>query len=581
MLSCRKVIKDFLAMARMYPEYDDIDSHDFPSGEVKLYKALKEIDDSYHIFHTVTWITKNANGAKDGEADFLICHPEKGILVVEVKGGRISANYRQGLWLSTDRHGREHEIKDPFRQATNAKFNILEKLRENPDWQRARMGRINIGHSVFFPDVDTSAGLKGPDAHIEIIGDRGAFLDLQSWVERALDFWASEEVGSKLGSNGIAIIEKIFARVVTAKPLLSKKLEFEELERLRLTEQQITVLNTFSRVRRAVVNGGAGTGKTVLAVEKAKRLAEEGFSTLLTCYNVPLSEHLEKICEGIPNLQVSGFHKLCKRTVQEAKEISQRDFLREMKEEYPNQDEWTYQLPNALAMALDVVELSFDAIVVDEGQDFGEEFWLPIEVMLNSSRASPLYIFQDENQDVYNRVSSFPNDLVPVSLTFNCRNTKKIHDAAYKFYNGEDIEPPKLEGSDIVILEDDDINKQAKKIRDYVSSLLISEKVNPADISVLIANSYHRKKYEKILNSLPLHSSYAWCVGGSEQSNTVNVETVARFKGLESKVVVLWGIDDLHSVKRNETLYVGLSRAKSIVAVCGSKPIMREIFTHD
>ena len=92
-----------------------------------------------------------------------------------------------------------------------------------------------------------------------------------------------------------------------------------------------------------MVNGGAGTGKTVLAVEKAKRLAEEGFSTLLTCYNVPLSEHLEKICEGIPNLQVSGFHKLCKRTVQEAKEISQRDFLREMKEEYPNQDEWTYR----------------------------------------------------------------------------------------------------------------------------------------------------------------------------------------------------------------------------------------------
>ena len=117
-------------MARMYPDYVDIDSHGFPSGEVKLYKALKEIDDSYHIFHTVTWITKSANGAKDGEADFLICHPEKGILVVEVKGGRISANYRQGLWLSTDKHGREHKIKDPFRQATNAKFNILEKLRE-------------------------------------------------------------------------------------------------------------------------------------------------------------------------------------------------------------------------------------------------------------------------------------------------------------------------------------------------------------------------------------------------------------------------------------------------------------------
>ena len=82
------------------------------------------------------WITKSSTGTKDGETDFLVCHPDKGILVIEVKGGRILADYRTGTWQSTDRNGRVHKIKDPFRQALNAKFSILEKMKEHPDWKR-------------------------------------------------------------------------------------------------------------------------------------------------------------------------------------------------------------------------------------------------------------------------------------------------------------------------------------------------------------------------------------------------------------------------------------------------------------
>ncbi len=567
-------------MAHVFPKYAEIEKEGFPSGEVRLYRELEKLDDKFHVFHSVSWITKSSTGGKDGETDFLVCHPDKGILVIEVKGGRIAADYRTGTWQSTDQNGRVHKIKDPFRQALNAKFNVLQKLKEHPDWKRNGNKIITLGHSVFFPDVDTAAALKGPNAPIDIIGDRTAFSNLQGWVENTFAFWAERDKNfdqGSLGPVGLSIIEKVFARVVTAKPLLSKKIEFEEEIRLKLTKQQVAVLDNFSKVRRAVISGGAGTGKTVLAVEKARRLAQEGFKTLLTCYNVPLSEHLEQVCESSENLHICGFHKLCRRMVAEAKKHGGHDFLQEIKSEHPDKDEWTYHAPNALALALDVVELSYDAIVVDEGQDFGEEFWLPVELMLSDSRTSPLYIFQDENQDIYARVSSFPADMVPLSLTFNCRNTQKIHSAAYKFYNGQEVNPPDVEGSEIIIIEGVDAVTQAKRIRDYVSRLLTSEKISAEEITVLIADSIRRQKYEKVLKSTPLHSEYAWNIGVLKQPNTISVETVARFKGLESTVIIVWGFDELRSDNRNEVLYVGLSRAKSVLAICGNQQACKSI----
>lgn len=559
-------------MVSLYPNYHGEYAAETPAAEIKFYEACVALKGDYHIFHSVGWISRAESGARDGEADFLICRPDRGFLVVEVKGGRIRADYRSGKWSSIDRNGREHDIKDPFRQSMKGKFNVLSKLKEHRDWGRLGLRKISAGHAAFFPDVDDGRALQGPNAPVEIIGDRSDLSNLDDWLEQVFSYWSSSDANqhvSPLSAAGVQLMQRVFARVVEARPLLSSQIVLEENERLRLTNRQIQTLDLLSRQRRVAISGGAGTGKTVLAVEKAKRLADEGFKTLLTCYNVPLAAHLEDVCKGHNNLEVFSFHKLCKRIVDRADGESGRDLIAEAKASFPGFDLWDHYFPIAMAYALDVVDERYEAIVVDEGQDFGEEYWLPIEMLLHDGNTSPLYIFHDENQDVYTRASTFPADASPITLSFNCRNTRAIHNAAYHYYNGPSIDPPELDGDDIEILAASDIRSQAKKILDFVSRLITVEKIPSASIVVLIADRIRRNEYENALQRLSLPSGLCWKDVANIGKLGVTLETVARFKGLESEVVILWGLDDLPSDERRETLYVGLSRAKSILAFCG------------
>lgn len=103
------------------------------------------------VFHHVPWqVRKPRGGARDGEADFVVVVPDAGVLVIEVKGGRIRYDGEGQQWYSND-----HPIKDPFEQATAGKHSLFSFLREQPYW-RSRW--LTLGHAVAFPDVAVAAG---------------------------------------------------------------------------------------------------------------------------------------------------------------------------------------------------------------------------------------------------------------------------------------------------------------------------------------------------------------------------------------------------------------------------------------
>jgi hypothetical protein len=570
-------------MAICFPNYEDVTQANIEShGEVLFYQACKEqLPSEYHVFHSVSWISRQSGGAKDGEADFLICHPNRGFVVVEVKGGKIRANQATGVWTSTDVSGATHKLRtNPFNQAAGGKYNILSKIKEHRDWQKLNLKWINAGHAAFFPNVDDGRVLQGPEAPVEIIGDRADLNAFEKWVDRVFEYWSSQDTSNsdrKLGAAGIQFLQKIFARVVEARPLLSSKIAGENQERLKLTAQQVQILDLISRQRRVAISGGAGTGKTVLALEKATRLADEGFNTLLTCYNAPLSEHLHNIADSEENLTVIGFHKLCKQMVDRASKESGRNLIEEAKGSYPGMDLWDHHYPIALAYALEILDDRYDAVVVDEGQDFGEEFWFPIEILLTDSNNSPLYIFYDENQNVYTRASTFPTDVAPITLTVNCRNTRQIHKAAYHFYSGAHIDAPSIDGEKIQTLEVTSTDKQAKKIYELITRLITVEKIPASSITILIADRIRRNDYQDALDGFKLPSGSYWGGVDDHSDSNVKVETVARFKGLESDILILWGLDELPESEKRETLYVGMSRAKSLLYICGSKVTCEQV----
>ena len=564
-------------MARCYPDYGG-GAFSFPSkAEQKVYTALKErLPDSFSVFHSVAWIAKNQAGeAADGETDFLVAHPDQGILAIEVKGGGVRVDYRTGQWSSVDALGREHQIANPFKQAMRGKHSLLAKLREHPDWKRIGIGRVPAGHAVLLPDLADARRLQGPDAPAEILGDASDLAHIDRWVERVFGHWRGADVhkvdaASILGTAGVDLVRRVFARVVEVRPLLSHVAAEEEEERLRLTADQVRVLDLLARQRRVAVSGGAGTGKTLLAAEKARRLAAEGFSTLLTCFNRPLADYLQSLCAGVNGLEVANFHQVCEGWAKEASALG-RDVIAETNLHYPRGDYFDLQLPAAFSLATDIVRRRYDAIVVDEGQDFSDEFWLPLELSLVDADRSPLYVFYDENQAVYRLASGFPLRMAPIALSKNCRNTRVIHHAAFRHYEGPDAEPPPLEGAPIIRLEEDTIDRQARAISRCVSQLVREEKFRPEDIVVLCADRIRRADYERALSGTALPAGTAWSTRGVKQSGRILIESVARFKGLESLICVLWLGPGQTDLDGRETLYVGLSRARSLLAVCGSR----------
>jgi hypothetical protein len=560
-------------MATMIPELSEVQLADLPSqAEAKVYRAFRDgLPADFVVFFQVGWILRREDEqAKDGETDFLVCHPDLGYLCVEVKGGGVEFDSHSGDWFSIDRHQKKHPINNPIGQALKAKYSIRSKLNEHQRWKDLSLNNVLRGHTVFFPDVGNASALSRPDMPTTLIGCSKTLQSPKSWIDAAFAYWGDDASSfTPLGRRGLDVLREVFARSFIVTPQVSSQLAEQEVRRLILTNDQVRILDFLRSHRRVAVSGGAGTGKTVLALEKARRLASEGFKTLLTCYNRQLADYLSTICSATPNLDVMSFHQLCYRQVERANRASNRDLAEEAKVTYPGKDLYEVQLPNALGYSLDVLPDRYDAIVCDEGQDFREEFWVPLELMLTDYETSPLYVFYDDNQNIYARAGTFPIRDEPFSLTTNCRNTAQIHVAAYRYYKGVPVCPPGIQGDELQFEESANRDSQATKINALIVDLVAKQGVSPGDITVLIGDAIHKADYYAALRRLPLPRPASWLEEGVRGGNTVLIDTIQRFKGLESPIVILWGLDTVDLSRNQELVYVGESRAKSLLVIVG------------
>lgn len=544
-------------------------------AELVLYQGLADqLGPEYVIFHSVAWISRpRGGGPLDGETDVIIVHPTGGILVIEVKGGHIRRDALKASWSSTDAGGTVHDINNPFEQAKRAKYALLEKMKEVPAWQRLRIGRFTLGHAAFFPDVGDADRLSDPASPADLIGDQNDLLELSDWVERAFSFWSTTDGGKQvgIGKNGVRAFIDIFARVATTRPLLSARLKDEEVRRIELTERQSGILDFLQRQRRVMIAGGAGTGKTLIAREKAARLAGEGMRVLLLCYNRGLADHLREQCAGIEGLDVASFHQVCDLWTRRVLAETGTDLLAEARRAYPGADHYNELLPIALSSAIDHSGGIYDAIIVDEAQDFADDFWLPVEMLLTDHESGLLYVFLDENQDIYSRSASIPVLGEPLVLDRNCRNTAAIHDSAYRHYRGGPVQRPAIIGSPVEILAAPTLELQARQIGQLVTRLTQTEGIAAHDIAVLLCIAKNRETCERFLLQCGLPKSIRMGRIEDYGPNGLTVDTVARFKGLERAVTILWEFGDCDLERDRETLYVGLSRAKSLLYLCGTK----------
>lgn len=172
-------------MATMYPR--TLSTEDCQSdAERRVFAALRDgLDDAWEVYHSVSLIVRDhATGATDDESDFVLCHSEEGIVVLEVKGGGIECRY--GEWYRPQRDRPSERIPDPFRQALDHRYNLKRKL-------EAALGTGLDGtllvHALAFPDIPAHGFVLAPDAPAEILLDRRSMSDMAGAVQRVLSYY--------------------------------------------------------------------------------------------------------------------------------------------------------------------------------------------------------------------------------------------------------------------------------------------------------------------------------------------------------------------------------------------------------
>lgn len=544
-------------MTRMYPQpmHPDTLSH----AERRLYAALQEqLPDDYTAFHSIWWqVRDTTNGVRDGEADFVLAHPEWGILIVEVKGGRIRYDGPGGQWFSND-----NAIKDPFKQGREAKYSLLDKLKEQTYW---RDRWITVGYAVAFPDVAVKDDLR-LDAPRELILDASDMADLAAWVEQAMRYLHGRRPDDNpLGRAGVEELVALLSPSWDLHPLLSAEIEQERQEMARLTEEQFVMLDFLGRHRRATISGCAGSGKTTLAVEKGRRLAREGFDVLLTCFNVNLAEFLGGD-ETLPRrLEVANVHAL-------ASDLARKAGLRHVG---PHDDRYFDQvLPDLMMQAVDRMGQQYDAVIVDEGQDFHDNWWVPLQYLLRDPDHGILYVFFDDNQNLYQSAQQIPLELAPFSLTRNCRNTQHIHRMVTRFYRSD--QTPLAQGPTgrpVQVDEYTDAASLKRALSRALHHLIAEEGLSPLDVTILTPKSRQRSNLWRLGSVGNWRLTDQWTTAGGE----VFCTTVHAFKGLESPVVILAEIEPYATRDLETVLYIGCSRACNHLVVLASAGLAGDV----
>lgn len=521
-------------MANIYPEI----SEDFHNslGEFKIFEALKKLSDEWNIYYSVNWHKRENNGKiRWGEADFLIFNPKKGILVIEVKSGGIK--FENGRWIQKRLDTlEEFPMQNPFKQADRSKFTIIENL----DNSLFFGDKCLVDKAVWFPSIDKKQ-LKQIQLPMEY--DKNLILtseDLNN-PEGALNsifkFYNSDAY-TKLSKNSIDIIKKIIMPNFNLIPSASNIKGEAEYVFYQLTNEQKKVLDFIDEQNTVAIQGSAGTGKTFIAVEQAKRFATDG-KVLFLCFNKYLNQHLRNKC-FIENVDYYTLHS----------------FLGQM-----SNGEDVYELSKCIEILEDIEfsGIEYKYIIIDETQDFNKNIIKIIydKVIENNLK---LVVFYDKNQLI------FQDDLPDIIKNFdckltllkNCRNTVKITSSVNSIFEipinvNELTIPgtmPKIHYSsneDIIISSLEDI------INNYIEN-----GYDVGDITILTLET----EETSILKSKSFLGKYK--LSNKKQDDSIFFTTSKKFKGLESNIIIVVDFnpkqynDEIY--KRN--LYVSLSRAR-------------------
>ena len=520
-------------------------------AESKVFAALVLLPAPWQFFETVEWRTLQKYGESVGEADVVVFHPHHGLVVLEVKAGAVDV--REGAWFYAS--GLQMK-QSPFSQARRNRYALADKLCQ-------RLGRdvvdgLTLTHAAWFPDVVWRAVVPTADAPSRaFVLDRSTLADPEPALLRLFREAAPQPtVWTRALQH---VLKELLAPDCQCLVPLASKVDDVVGAMHRATQQQVDVLRMLRFQPRLLVEGGAGSGKTVLACALAREHAALGKSVLLTCFNKALAQSLAAALADVPGITVQPFHELA-RTLATAAGLSYHvpadtaamgRFFREESAEL-------------LLQAAECGGTQFDTLIVDEAADFAPTWWVALEAL--GAPGFSWYCFYDRQQSIYQTAGQWepPFQAAPMQLDANLRNTRPIGELAARLgrcsvpqtFRVDSGETPEVQMCK-------DFADMAGQLRQLLGNLLRQQALLPEQVAVL--SPYRPDKpgstWVTGLESFAVSTDLAGPVVGKGR-----VGTLPGFKGLEADVVILVGID-AKACQHPENLYVGASRARAVLYV--------------
>ena len=550
-----------------------------------------------------------------GEIDFLCIVPGKGVLVVEVKGCH-ELRRHGGDWY----YGRsaEPDHRGPFREASDAMHSLRRRLAK----LHAEFDGIPFWSAVCFPFIDFTE--SSPEWNSWQIIDRRALQaqPIARLIEGVLDQARKRLVEHKAGWFHPERGEPTPAQCDALVNVLRPDFEFFESPKSRLlrldeevrhyTEEQFEALDAIDSNPRLVFDGPAGTGKTLLAIEAARRAAAAGRRVLLLCFNRPLGRWLQEETAALaPGVTARTLHEHLRLLAGMAPTRAQRC----------RQEFWQEELPGMAIEALlerDDKRYLYDAIVLDEAQDVLRRSYLDVlDLSLRDGLAGGHWRFFGDFtwQRIYDAAALSVDELLdppvdaraagamPISamcceLRINCRNTPRVAGLACACGH---VTP----GYRRVRRPDDDVEPDVRWYGDGGEQLSLLRAVLTelrdggfGGPRVAVLSPYGNERCAAAqLTEQPWRDRLDPLVrepgddGGEEEevgdwlaacipsdldavdlrSGRVKYSSIYRFKGLEAPAVVITDIEALDTPAQRSLLYVGCTRALHRLVILADK----------
>ena len=569
-------------MARMIPP--EFDASTVSSAEKRVFNLLR-CDPGTEDWVVLHSLGLAACGSRPyGEVDFVVLVPTGAVICLEVKGGRVSC--LDGVWQTVDRTGQVSKLKrSPFMQSRDGMFAlrnaVLRKL--GADHPAAK---CLVCHAVIFPDVPAPP-LTPEFEPWEAIGRDDlaqpisrSILRVVAALRKKLPHTLAPSAAVKALSDVRQFLRPDFERVV----MRSTAIAHSEDAIVSLTEDQYQVLDIISDNARCLVEGAAGTGKTVLALECARRAASRGLQTLLLCYNRLLGEWFVGQAGrcGNPRLKGTSYYRFLRDLIMASTygaEFSQDERAagpaRLFGEAYPFYGQ----------LAAEEAGTQFDLLVIDEAQDLARPENVEVlgTILKGGLAGGHWCMFGDftrqaiyggtPRQEWLGLLETRCQHFAHAKLVTNCRNTRRIGEET-ALLSGFPSPPYRLgqvDGLPVDYRYWKTPDQQLESLTNLVHSLL-RDGLRPEDLVILSPRRFADSVAGRL--SLSEHGLGNLAVVELRETRTdarrqdvLGFATVQAFKGMESPAVVLCDVERVETEEPQALLYIGMSRARSYLGM--------------